>query len=64
MYSRIQLLTVAVGSVGTAIMLYLTKQFHDMDAGYLPYFAFLGAFICISIVKGVLLSPEYEQEVE
>ena len=57
MYSRIQAIALVVSAIGVVVMLYFTKQFHDMDAGYLPYFAFAGAFVCSGMFKGVLLSP-------
>ena len=64
MYSRIQVAAMVAGVVGCVVMLYLTKQFHEMEAGYLPYVALLGAFVCISLAKGVFLSPYDVEEVE
>jgi uncharacterized membrane protein YeaQ/YmgE (transglycosylase-associated protein family) len=61
-YSRLQVATIVVGVVGCIVMLWLTKQFHEMDAGYLPYMSLLGAFVCISISKGALLSGHHEGE--
>jgi Flp pilus assembly pilin Flp len=62
MYSKIQVIAAVVAAVGTVLFLWLTKQFHEMDAGYLPYFSLLAAFISVSMLKGVLLSPMEEEE--
>lgn len=55
MYSKIQVLAIVTGVLGCVFLLWCAKQFHDMEAGYLPYVALLGAFVCVSIAKGVLL---------
>jgi hypothetical protein len=63
MYSKIQVVAMVSSGIACVILLWLAKQFHDMDAGYLPYFAFLGAFVCASVLKGVLLDA-YDVSVE
>jgi uncharacterized membrane protein YeaQ/YmgE (transglycosylase-associated protein family) len=61
-YSRLQVATIVVGVVGCIVMLWLTKQFHEMDAGYLPYASLLGAFVCISVSKGAFMSGQRKED--
>jgi uncharacterized membrane protein YeaQ/YmgE (transglycosylase-associated protein family) len=62
MYSKIQVAVIVTGVVGCILLLWLTKQFHDLDAGYLPYVSLLGAFVSISVAKGALLDYSVEEE--
>lgn len=64
MYSKVQALLLMICPLATVILLWLAKQFHDMEAGYLPYFALLGAFVTASILKGVLLDSHLVELVE
>jgi hypothetical protein len=64
MYSRIQVATIIVGFIGFILMLVIAKGMHEMEMGYMPYVAFLGAFICIGTAKGVLLDGTWVEDEE